>query len=249
MGNEKRDEEIEQFKRGLDKMGAAGIPVLCYNFMVWWPGLGVVRTSYTTRERGGAWVSSFDAAQIEQAPPVEDAIAEDERMWDHLEYFLRRVVPAAEEAGVKLAMHPDDPPMSLRGQARIMRSVENFERLVSIVDSPCNGLTFCQGCFSEMGADIPEAIRRFGDKINFVHFRDVRGQVPKFEETFHDNGKTDMLAAMRAYREIGFEGVIRPDHAPFLAGAGDTGEPTGYEMRGKIFAVGYMRGLIEASSV
>ncbi len=247
LGAEGRDEEIEQFKRGLDKMGAAGIPVVCYNFMVWNPGLGVVRTSYTTRERGGAWVSSFDASLLENASVVKGAELEDEQVWDHLEYFLKRVVPAAEQAGVKLAMHPDDPPMSLRGQARIMRSVENFERLVSIVDSPCNGLTFCQGCFAEMGADIPEAIRRFGDKINFVHFRDVRGQVPKFEESFHDNGKTDMLAAMSAYREIGFAGVMRPDHAPFLAGAGDTGEPTGYEMRGKIFAVGYMRGLMEAS--
>jgi mannonate dehydratase len=247
MGGDGRDAEIEQFKRGLDKMGAAGIPVVCYNFMVWIPGLGVVRTSYTTRERGGAWVSSFDAAQVEKAAPVEGVIGEDERLWDNLEYFLKRVVPAAEEAGVKLAMHPDDPPMSLRGQARIMRSVENFERLVSIVDSPCNGLTFCQGCFSEMGADIPETIRRFKDKIHFVHFRDVRGQVPKFAETFHDNGKTDMLAAMKTYREIGFEGVMRPDHAPFLEGAGDSGEPTGYEMRGKIFAVGYMRGLIEAA--
>ena len=200
MGTEGRDAEIEAFKRGLDKMGAAGIGVLCYNFMWWTSGLGVVRTSMTTRDRGGAWVSSFDAAQIADAPPVEGAIPEDERMWEHLEYFLKRVVPAAEGAGVKLAMHPDDPPQSLRGQARIMRSVENFDRMLDLVDSPCNGVTFCQGCFSEMGADIPEAIRHFGDKIHFVHFRDVEGAVPNFRETFHDNGKTDMHAAMAAYR-------------------------------------------------
>jgi mannonate dehydratase len=246
MGTTGRDEEIENFKRGLDKMGAAGIGALCYNFMWWTAGLGVVRTSMTTRDRGGAWVSSFDRAQIEDAPPVEGAIADDEKMWEHLEYFLKRVVPAAEGAGVKLAMHPDDPPLSLRGQARIMRSVENFDRLLSIVDSPCNGITLCQGCFSEMGADIPEVIRHFGDKIHFVHFRDVAGEVPNFRETFHDNGKTDMHGAMRAYREIGYEGVMRPDHAPFLQGAGDEGDPTGYTMLGKIFAVGYMRGLIES---
>lgn len=246
MGTAGRDAEIEAFKRGLDKMGAAGIGTLCYNFMWWTPGLGVVRTSMTTRERGGAWVSSFDAAGMAEAPPVEGAIDDDERMWDHLEYFLKRVVPAAEAAEVKLAMHPDDPPMSLRGQARIMRSVENFDRMLDLVDSPCNGITFCQGCFAEMGADIPVTIRHFGDRIHFVHFRDVAGETSAFRETFHDNGKTDMLAAMRAYGEIGFEGVMRPDHAPFLHGAGDSGEPNGYNMMGKIWAVGYMKGLMEA---
>jgi mannonate dehydratase len=246
MGQEGRDAEIEAFKQALGKMGAAGIPVLCYNFMVWVPGAGVVRTSYTTRERGGAWVSSFDADLMAQAPPVETAQIEDERLWDNLEYFLKAVVPAAEEAGVKLAMHPDDPPMSLRGSARIMRNPDNFQRLIDTYKSPCNGLTFCQGCFAEMGADIPATIRRFGPQIHFVHFRDVEGQVPRFRETFHDNGKTDMLAAMGAYKEAGFTGVMRPDHAPYLEGAGDTGEPNGYSMTGKIWAVGYMKGLMEA---
>lgn len=246
LGSPGREAQIEAFKRGLDHMAAAQIPVVCYNFMVWNPGLGVVRTSNTTRSRGGAWVSSFDANLISKAPVPDGAGLADEQLWDNLEYFLKRVVPAAEAAGVKLAMHPDDPPMSLRGQARIMRSIAHFDRLLQLVDSPCNGLTFCQGCFAEMGVDIPATIRYFADRIHFVHFRDVQGQIPAFQETFHDNGKTDMLAAMRAYQEIGFNGVMRPDHAPFLAGAGDTGEPTGYTMRGKIFAVGYMRGLIEA---
>ena len=247
-GSPGRDQQIEEFKQALGKIGAAKIPVVCYNFMVWKPGLGVVRTSYTTRERGGAWVSSFDASLLEGAPLVEGAPTRDEEVWDNLEYFLRRVIPAAEAAGVKLAMHPDDPPMSLRGCSRIMRSVENFERLVNIVKSPCNGITFCQGCFSEMGADIPATIRRFADQIHFVHFRDVQGQLPKFAESFHDNGKTDMLAAMKTYQEIGYKGVMRPDHAPYLDGAGDPGPTNGYSMMGKIFAVGYMRGLMEAAA-
>jgi len=245
LGAAGRDEEIEAFKRGLQKMAAADIPTVCYNFMVWNPGVGVVRTSYTTRERGGAWVSSFDGDQLAKAPPIEGATLEEEPAWDHLEYFLQRVVPAAEELGVKLAMHPDDPPLSLRGQARIMSSVENFDRLLDTVKSPCNGLTFCQGCFAEMGVDVPATIRHFGEQIHFVHIRDVQGQIPRFRETFHDSGKTDMLAAMQAYQEIGFDGVMRPDHAPFLAGAGETGDPTGYTMLGKIFAVGYMKGLME----
>lgn len=247
LGNEGRDARIEAFQDGLRKMGAAGVPTLCYNFMVWRPGVGVVRTSYTTRERGGSWVSSFDAGLLAHAPPIPGAIIEAERLWDHLEHFLKAVIPVAEDVGVKLAMHPDDPPMSLRGQARIMSTPDDFERLVNLVKSPSNGITFCQGCFSEMGADIPATIRRLAQDIHFVHFRDVRGQVPKFSESWHDNGKTDMLAAMTAYAESGYTGVMRPDHAPFLHGAGDDGEPTGYSMTGKIFAVGYMLGLREAA--
>ena len=243
-GGPGRDVQIEEVKRALQKMAAAGVGTLCYNFMVWRPGDGVVRTSMTTRERGGALVSSFDAALLDKAPPVEGETFTDEQMWERLEYFLRRVVPAAEAEGVALAMHPADPPVSLRGTARIMRSPEHFQRLIDLVDSPCNGLTFCQGCFAEMGADIPATIRRFGGRIHFVHFRDVQGQVPAFRETFHDNGKTDMLAAMQAYRDIGFSGVMRPDHAPYLAG--DEGPNDGYSMLGKIFAVGYMKGLMEA---
>lgn len=247
LGSDGRDERIRAFQEGLRKMGAAGIPVVCYNFMIWRPGVGVVRTSYTTRERGGAWVSSFDASLLEKAPDIPGATIEEERVWENLEYFLKQVVPVAEEAGVKLAMHPDDPPMSLRGQARIMSCPDNFQRLVDLVPSPSNGLTFCQGCFSEMGADIPSTIRRFAEHIHFVHFRDVNGAVPRFQESFHDNGKTDMLAAMKAYADIGYDGVMRPDHAPFYYGAGDEGDPTGYTMTGKIHAVGYMLGLREAA--
>ncbi|HJP31239.1 MAG: mannonate dehydratase [Candidatus Latescibacteria bacterium] len=247
LGVDGRDECIKTFQQGLRQMGAAGIPTLCYNFMVWRPGVGVVRTSYTTRERGGSWVSSFDADLLAQAPEIPGASIEAEQVWDNLEYFLKAVIPVAEDAGVKLAMHPDDPPMSLRGQARIMSTPDNFDRLVNLVKSPSNGLTFCQGCFAEMGADIPAAIRRFADNIHFVHFRDVQGQVPKFSESWHDNGKTNMLSAMKTYAEIGFAGVMRPDHAPFMYGAGDEGEPTGYELTGKIFAVGYMQGLREAA--
>ena len=247
LGTEGRDACIELFQQGLRKIGAAGIGTLCYNFMVWQPGVGVVRTSYTTRERGGSWVSSFDAELLNRAPEIPGATIEDEQLWDNLEYFLKRVIPVAEDAGVKLAMHPDDPPMSLRGQARSMRSPDHLERLINLVKSPSNGLTFCQGCFSEMGADVPASIRRFADNIHFVHFRDVQGTVPNFSESWHDNGKTDMLEAMKTYADVGFTGVMRPDHAPFMQGGGDNGEPTGYTMTGKIFAVGYMQGLREAA--
>jgi mannonate dehydratase len=242
LGRPGRDGEIEHYKRCLDAMGRAGIGVLCYNFMP--TSMKVARTSYLTPERGGALTSSFEWSKWDNSP-VPDSPTSDEQMWENLEYFLSRVAPAAEAAQVKLAMHPDDPPLSpMCGISRIMRSVENFQRLIDTHDSPCNGLTFCQGCFSEMGADIPAAIRQLGKRIHFVHFRDTAGDVRNFRETFHDNGKTDMLAAMRTYREIGYEGVMRPDHVPLLEG--ETGPATGYTMMGRLFAVGYMKGLMES---
>ena len=131
---------------------------------------------------------------------TEYGVVTDEQLWANLEYFLKRVLPVAEKANVKLAMHPDDPPLSpIRGIARIMRSVENFQRLLDLVPSPANGIDLCQGNFTLMTDDLPGVIRQFGKqkKIFFVHFRDVRGTPEKFEETFHDDGKTDMAACMR----------------------------------------------------
>ncbi len=144
-------------------------------------------------------------------------------------------------------MHPDDPPLSpIRGLGRIMRSVENFQRLLDLVPSPVNGITLCQGNFTLMTDDLPSVIRHFGQqgKIFFVHMRDVRGVPDNFVETFHDDGKTDMLACMRAYRDIGFDGVYRPDHVPTMEG--DSNEHAGYSSIGRLFAIGYLRGLEQA---
>lgn len=239
-----RDEEIAHICEMLTSMGAAGIPVWCYNFMA---GFGWLRTSTTTRGRGGALVLSYDHSLMEQAPLTEFGVVSEERLWDNYVYFLERVLPVAEQAGVKLALHPDDPPISpLRGIARIFRSIEAFQRALALSPSAFHGITFCQGSFTTMGVNIPEAIRTFGaqKKIHFVHFRDVQGTPAHFVETFHDNGPTDMLAAMRCYREIGFEGVMRPDHVPTLEG--DANDTPGYTTRGRLYATGYMRGLIEA---
>ena len=155
-----------------------------------------------------------------RARPEADAATE-ERLWENFEYFLRRVVPVAEEADVRLALHPDDPPISpVRGLGRIMRSVEAFERVVELVPSDHNGITLCQGNFALMTDDLPGVIRDFGSrgKIHFVHFRDVRGTPEHFVETFHDDGPTDMLACLEAYADVGYEGVLRPDHVPTLHG-------------------------------
>ncbi|MDA1162395.1 MAG: mannonate dehydratase [Planctomycetota bacterium] len=249
--------ELAELKELIRQMGNIGIPILCYNFMA---GTDWVRTRLDVPERGGAKVTQFNLATVEQAvllghdgagthqatDDIDRSGLTHARLWDNLERLLNEIVPIAEQAGVLLSMHPDDPPLhELLGRPRIMNSVENFEKLLQLVPSPNNGICFCQGTFAEMGADIPAAIRRLGSHINYVHFRDVNGTAESFTETFHDNGKTDMAAAVRAYREVGFNGPIRPDHVPQLVGE-DDGEP-GYTMLGRLYAYGYMKGLFQAT--
>ncbi len=240
-GLEGRDEEIATVCTLLENMGKLGVPVWCYE---WMTDFNWVRTNMATPSRGGSVVTSFDAkdvpADLTSGPPISE-----EELWVNLEYFLKQVLPVAEKAGVKLSMHPDDPPLSpIRGIGRIMRSIDNFQRLVELVPSPMNTITLCQGNFTLMTDNLPAAIRKFGKKISFVHFRDVRGVPEKFEETWHDAGKTDMLACMRAYKDIGFTGVLRPDHVPTVEG--DSNENAGYSAFGRLYAIGYIRGLQQA---
>jgi mannonate dehydratase len=236
-----RDEEIATVCTLLENMGRLGIPVWCYE---WMTDFNWLRTNVSTPSRGGSVVTSFDYADVPKDPTELGPISE-EALWANLDYFLRKVVPVAEKCNVKLAMHPDDPPLSpIRGVGRIMRSVENFKRLLDLYPSPMNGITLCQGNFTLMTDDLPAVIRGFGRKIFFVHFRDVRGTPTRFEETWHDAGKTDMLACMRAYRDIGIDGVLRPDHVPTVEG--DSNENAGYSAFGRLYAIGYIRGLRQA---
>ena len=239
-----RDEEIETACELIRNMGKLGIPVWCYE---WMPVYNWMRTSTTVPSRGGALATGFDYELMKDAPLTEYGEVTEEHLWETLKYFLEKVVPVAEEANVKLAMHPDDPPLSpICGLGRIMRSIENFQKLLDLVPSPVNGIGLCQGNFTLMTDDLPGAIRHFGEqkKIFFVHFRDVRGTPEKFVETFHDEGKTDMLACMKAYRDIGFEGVCRPDHVPTMEG--DSNDNPSYSSIGRLFAIGYLKGLREA---
>lgn len=237
-----RDEEIEVVCQLLRNMGAVGIPVWC---SAWMPILGVMRTSLTIPSRAGAQVSGYDHDEVRDQPLTESGVITEEQQWENMKYFLERTAPVAEEANVKMAMHPDDPPLSpIRGVARIMSSVENYQKLVDLVPSPANGIALCQGNFTLMTDDLPSVIRRFGDqdKIFFVHFRDVRGTPEKFVEAFHDDGQTDMVECMRAYRDIGYEGVCRPDHYPKM---GDDSFSDEHRLA-RLFAVGYLKGLREA---
>jgi len=252
-----RDEQIANVCTTIRNMGRAGIGVLQYQWML----LGGLRTEYSPTGRGGARVSRFDLEVAERWPlaaldwrrnpdaliHAPDRALDSAQVWDNLAYFLRRTVPVAEESGVKLAAHPDDAPIpSFMGVARILSSLEGLQQLIDTVPSDYNGLGFCQGTVATMaGVNMVEAIRRFGGqgKIFFAHFRNPRGAVPYFDEVFPDEGDTDLLAAVRAYREVGFDGVIRVDHAPGMVDDGPHGD------RSFAFQVGYFRGLLDAAEL
>lgn len=245
LGTPERDREIGVIAELLREMNGEGVGILCYNMIA---GSDWSRTSATKKARGGALVTGFDRDSGKILEPVRsDKIVPKAELWDNLKYFLDHILPVAEESGIVLAMHPDDPPLPvLGGQARIMWSVEAFEKLMDLYDSPANAICFCQGTFAEMGVNIPETIRRLGPNIRYVHFRDILRTETGFVESFHDNGETDMVSAMRAYRDIGFAGPMRPDHVPQLYG--EEKENSGYSMLGRLFAFGYMRGLMQAVS-
>ena len=256
-----KDEQIDHYRATIRHLGQAGIPILGFHFMpnsVW-------RTSRTTPGRGGAHVTSFDMGLVEgedaegqrafvakrderteaMAVLAESEHAFDEAaMWANYEYFVRAVVPVAEEAGVKLALHPDDPPVpSLGGVARLFRNVEGFERAAAITPSPAWGLDLCLGCCSEMpgGARNVEAmIDTFGPqgKIFYVHFRDVQGTVPRFQECFIGEGNYDPAAILRRLHRVGFTGFLLDDHVPAVV------DDSPWCHRGRAHAIGYMQGLM-----
>jgi len=239
-----RDREIDGICQMIRNAARAGIPILKYNLTI----LAVVRTE-PTPGRGGAMYSTFDYSRAKQDPPLTDAgpVSAD-RHWERITYFLDRVVPVAEEYKVKIACHPHDPPVpadkGFRGVHRVMGSVEGLKRFVGIRESPYHGLNFCQGTVSEMlerpGEEIYDVIRYFGErkKIFNVHFRNIKGHFLKFQETFPDNGDVDMIRAMRVYRDVGYDGMIMPDHAPRIEG--DAGARQAFA-----FEFGYIASLIQ----
>lgn len=240
-GDPGRDAEIDTVIELIENMGRLGIRTWCYE---WMADFNWLRTRFDIPSRGGSLVSGYDHSQLKDAPPTEFGPVSEDELWASLGYFLDRIVPVAERCGVQLAMHPDDPPVSpIRGVARIMSSVENYQRLLDLAPSPMNGITLCQGNFRLMTADLPGTIRHFGrqGKVFFVHFRDVQGSAEKFQETWHDDGPTSLFDCMRAYKEVGFDGVLRPDHVPSLIG--ESNDRPGYAILGRLFAVGYIRGL------
>lgn len=249
-----RAAQIDGLKQLVIDAGRAGVPCIGYNFSI----AGVWGWTRGPFSRAGAVSVGFDLSAIDPdlatpdgvlwnmryRPAIEGAApvaVTSRQIWDRLEGFLRELVPVAEAAGVKLAAHPDDPPVeALRGAARLVNQPAKYDRLLDVVDSPSNATELCLGSLQEMsGGDIYDAVRRIArrDRIGYIHFRNVRGKVPNYVETFIDDGDIDMAEIIRILRDEKFEGVLIPDHTPEL----ECGSPW---HAGMAYAIGYMRALV-----
>lgn len=243
LGRPDRDRDIERIRTSIAAAGAVGVTVVEWR---WSPDFrwGNEVGYYDKPGRGGATYKAFDFNRVREAPPFEEVGSiSREQLWERMIYFTNGVMDAAEEAGIKMSLHPKDPPVkAMRGVSRILTSTEEIEAFLDAVPSPSNGFTFCQGTVTEMGVDVIDAIRRIGGRgrIHHVHFRAVRGSVPRYEETFIDEGDVDMLEAMRAYKEVGYDLAIVSDHSP-----GIPGDLSGRKI-GRSFSHGYIRGLVQA---
>lgn len=246
LGLNGRDEDIAHFCQMLCNMGELGIPLLCYNFMA---QIGWFRSELNVATRGGAFVSRFDAKELSVEKTAAGEVST-EQIWENFSYFIQRVMPVAEKAGIQMALHPDDPPLpSLQGVGRIFGTPEAFERAYSLAPSPSNGVTFCRANFKLMGADLPEWIRHFAKqkRLFFLHLREVRGTVECFEEVFHDEAAAEIMETLKECHEAGFDGPLRCDHVPTLAG--EVNDQPGYGTLGRLFADGYIIGLMDALNI
>jgi len=270
LGKPSRDRLIANFQQNIRNCAAVGVKVICYNFM---PVFDWTRTEMAKELPDGSFTLAFDAQAVAEIDPeqgialpgwdasykteeLKSLLAEyktvsEETLWANLEYFLKAIIPVAEEAGVKMAMHPDDPPRPIFGLPRIVKNRDDLARLVKIVDSTANGLTLCSG---SLGADlcnnIPSLVREFGGqgRIHFGHLRNVKVEEDgTFYESTHNScdGSLDMAAIVKAYHDVGFEGYVRPDHGRMIWG--ETGKP-GYGLYDRALGAVYLNGLWEAVS-
>ena len=237
-GDEMRDACIEKVIKMFPIMDELDIRTICFNFMA---HIGWLRTSHDLPERGGAQVTGFDLNDFQ---PVDAAITH-QQLWDNYSYFIRAVIPEAEKYNIKLALHPDDPPLPFLGDVgRIMVSYENIKRAIyDIVQSDNLGVTMCQACYYMMGEDLTKVIPELAEKIFFIHVRNATGTKVAFHETFHDNGDLDMARLLRLYHDCGINVPIRVDHVPTMVG--ETSTVAGYDALGRMYAIGYLRGIME----
>ena len=238
-GDGLRDECIEKAIKMFPIMRGLNIDTICFN---WMAHIGWLRTSSQFPERGGAKVTEF---KMEDFTPTGAKITA-QQLWDNYTYFIKAVLPEAEKYGIKLALHPDDPPVPRLGDVeRIMISRENIRKAVyGIQKSDSLGITMCQANYFIMGEDLEDTIREFADKIWLVHFRNTKGEPNHFRETFHDNGDLDMAGLMKIYKKYGVSAPIRVDHVPTMAG--EVSSLPGYDAMGRLFAIGYLKGILDA---
>lgn len=240
LGLEGRDEQIANYQHTIRALGKAGIPILGY---CWMP-TRVWRTNKSLRIRGGAVTTAFDAGLIDDDYLMFGRRYTEAEMWKNYEYFINAVLPVAEEAGVKLALHPDDPPVpSLGGIPRLFRNIDGFKRAMELGDSPNHGLDFCMGTWTECGAErMMESLAHFlaAGKIFYIHFRNVSGRLPSFTECFIDEGEADIVVVLKLLKAHKFDGFLMDDHVPIMVNDSRWGH------RSRAFSTGYIRGLIRA---
>lgn len=270
LGGPEAPRYIANYCENLRRLGEAGVKVVCYNFM---PVFDWLRSELNRALPDGSHALAYDEAAVLAMDPARGGLSlpgwdesytpeglrallaryatlDAEGLWENFAAFLRETVPAAEEAGVRLAIHPDDPPWGIFGLPRIITGAESVRRMFSIVDSPSNGLTLCTG---SLGAnpenDLPGMADEFARRIPFVHLRNIRITGPRcFEEAPHPTacGSLDMYAIVRALVRGGFDGHVRPDHGRMIWG--ETGRP-GYGLYDRALGAAYLTGLFEAASV
>ena len=252
-GKPGRDEEIAKVKASIEAAGKVGLPVIEYNFYAH----RAIEGYYEETGRGGAGLTAFDYDRMKNLPPLPaEGTHSLNQMWENIAYFLKAVIPVAEKSNVRLALHPNDPPVALsRGSGQIMGTVEGWKRLISIVDSPSNGITFDCGVTREMGHDPVEVCRYFGsrDRINHVHYRNVRVREPynKYTEVFIDEGENNMLAVMQELVKQKYTRMIYPEHERALDYDRAVGihnqYPGGGGYTGMAYDIAYARAMLQAS--
>ncbi len=270
LGKANRENLIPNYCQNIRNLAAAGIKLICYNFM---PVFDWTRTHMTYELPDGSNTLAFDMSTVNSIDPkkgidlpgwgtnykpevLQNLLAQyetmsDKQMWDNLQYFLEAVLPVAEEVGIKLGLHADDPPRRIFGLPRILKNVEDHRKLLKLVDSPANGLTICTGSLgSDLSNDVPAMIREFGKqgKVFFVHARNVlvNGNGDFYESGHHTkSGSLDMAEIIKALYEVKFNGYIRPDHGRMIWG--ETGVP-GYGLYDRALGVAYLNGLWEGIS-
>lgn len=269
LGRDNRDELIENYAQTIRNLGAEGINIVCYNFM---PVFDWTRSDLAYELEDGSNALIFDEEEVKKMDPRtlslpgwdESYSAEemneimdeyenvsDEDLWENLTYFIERIIPVAEEAGVRMAIHPDDPPYPIFGLPRIITNRDAVERFLDIHDSPNNGVTLCVGSYASDPANDPIEILRYAlerDRVNFVHARNIKltGKGRSFEESAHPSeyGSIDMNGVVKALSDYDWDGPIRPDHGRMIWG--ETGR-AGYGLYDRALGATYLSGLWEAN--
>ena len=235
LGLEDRDRDIDAFAEFLRNLSEAGIRRTTFT---WEPDQ--VWTTHREPVRGGAIGRAVDATELQTRPLTHGRRYEREELWDNFAYFMERIIPVAEETGVRLALHPNDPPVDeIAGIACLIRSAADYRRAFEIAGSMALGMEFCMGCWLEGGengfGNIHEGVREFRDRILIVHFRNITSPLPHFVESFVDEGYGDMFEILRTLAEVGYDGSLIFDHTPRMSDWAGRGAAAAY-------AIGYIKG-------